>query len=130
MSRYGFQCYDAQGRLTCDNSSIMSQVQGVFDLPFISEGGWIKSPGDLGTYKYTRTVTGLNFSNGTPYVFFIPVIRNVGPRMEQGFALPNVTINVNSIVLEYDYLNLSYPDDTSFGVEGGGLTMVWGVYNA
>ncbi|MEG5552118.1 hypothetical protein UXO11_21290 [Enterobacter wuhouensis] len=127
---YGFQCFDSSGRLTCDNTSIMSQVKGTLDLPFMTQGnGWVVSAGEKKTNKWTYVISNCDFSNGTPYVFFVPTTNTVPSGSVFAYSLPDVTIGSNFISLEYNYMNLAYPDDLGGPLVGGGLTVVWGVYN-
>ncbi|KMV69179.1 hypothetical protein AI29_05740 [bacteria symbiont BFo2 of Frankliniella occidentalis] len=131
MADYGFRFRDANGAVTCETESVLSQVLGTFQLSEtvnfmtgVSSGSfWKPQPNNTGNipYKFSGVISGLNFGNGTPYIFFLPA------SVTSTQWSPDVVFNGNSISLTWRWENLSCIDELNDSTSD--LIAVYGVYN-
>lgn len=120
-TNYGWQMFDSQGRLSADNSSIMSRRLAKYEVPIISA---------LAANIPWQVVINVNFENGTPFAhctlrsgLVIPSDRNFYP------VAPDVIISGNQVTIRYTERHVSYPDDLGYLLAVGGMDVHLGVYN-
>ncbi len=120
MSTYGWQVFDDSGDLLYDDTVIMSRQLGSYDIPLMSWGG------DAWTYR----ISDIAFSGGTPFAYCVPIAGLVVPsNRTYAYSPPDIYCGSDYIDISYNSRILSFPDDLSYSLSFGGLTVCWGVYN-
>lgn len=128
MNEYGFQCFDASGALLWDETAIFSRVLGYSDID------WFAAPvSSSSAYEviWTRTVTGLDFSEGTPFCALkpLPLTSSVLNSWYNQFP-PDVIFSETSIVMKYYNYHAVFPDDIATALYLGGVRVTYGIYTA